>query len=89
MRGEYNMEIFLYGVLNGAPATRNRHIRQANEIQRAVYERWHLENPWSWKRKHLAWFLTNNLDKYSKPTQYYYLLTARLIASRRAKTWRF
>lgn len=58
------MEVFLAGVLPGSHATRQRHLRQAKFIYAEIAERWHRGTPWSWQRKHLAWFL-----KHSRHTQ--------------------
>ncbi|NIE73957.1 hypothetical protein F3J45_05790 [Pantoea sp. Ap-967] len=87
MAKSFDMSIFLEGVLSGAPATRNRHIRQAIAIQAAIYDRWGRENPWNWKRKHVVWILAHHLTRHSAPTRYYYLLTIRLIEQRMERTW--
>ena len=73
------------GVLTGAHATRQRHIRQAKTIQAAISNRWQLDNPWAWRHKHLIWFLS----KQTAGSHYYYLLTLRLIARRLGKRWSF
>lgn len=85
MNKPFDMEIFLAGVLTGAHATRERHIRQAKVIQSAIACRWRLENPWRWKDKHLHWFLTQHLEGCSEPTRYYYYLTVKLIKARLVK----
>ncbi|MDF3160264.1 hypothetical protein P3C24_04740 [Pseudomonas proteolytica] len=87
MNKPFDMEIFLAGVLTGAHATRERHIRQAKTIQAAISNRWHKDNPWTWQQKHLIWFLTCHLQHCADPTHYYYGLTARLIAQRVGKRW--
>ena len=81
------MELFLAGALTGAHATRERHVRQAKAIQEAISKRWHRDNPWTWQRKHLSWFLTQHVSHRAKTTRHYYLLTARLIANRLGKPW--
>lgn len=85
----FNMEVFLAGVLTGAHATRKRHLRQAIAIQAAISNRWHKENPWTWQRKHLDWFLNQHIKQLAKSTVYYYLLTINLIAIRLNKPWKF
>ena len=89
MSKPFDMELFLAGVLTGSHATRQRHLRQAAIIQAAIAERWQRETPWSWQRKHVAWFLEHRLDRRSGATRYYYLLTARLLARRLEKSWAF
>ena len=41
MSKPFDMELFLRGVLTGAHATRQRHLRQAKAIQAAISDRWH------------------------------------------------
>lgn len=89
MSEEFEIEVFLAGVLTGSPATRQRHLRQAKVIQAAIAERWQRESPWGWKRKHLAWFLKHHVNKRGEGTRYYYLLTVRLITMRLEKPWAF
>jgi hypothetical protein len=89
MTKPFDMEVFLSGVLTGANATRQRHLRQAKIIQAAIAERWQRETPWSWRRKHLDWFLKQRMAQRSQTTRYYYLLTLRLIARRLEMTWTF
>jgi hypothetical protein len=89
MNKPFDMKIFLAGMLTGAHATRDRHIRQAEAIQATISERWRRENPWTWQRKHLAWFLDHHVSQGSVPTRYYYLLTIRLIVIRLKKSWMF
>ena len=79
MSKSFDMGLFLAAVLTGSHATRQRHVRQANIIQAEIAERWRLETPWAWQRKHVAWFLEYHLDQRSKATRYYYLLTVRLL----------
>ena len=88
MTKPFDMELFLAGVLTGAHGTRERHIRQAKTIQAAINSRWHKHNPWTWKQKHIAWFLNQHLKR-AKSTRYYYLLTARLITNRLGRSWQF
>jgi len=87
MNKPFNMELFLEGVMTGSPATRKRHLLQAKAIQRAIKERWQLENPWPWKRKHLLWFQTLSRSKHARATAYYYSLTIEIIVKRLGKTW--
>ena len=85
MKAEFDMALFLSPVLNGARATRQRHIRQAERMHEAIRERWSCATPWSWKEKHIRWFLEHYL-RYSAPaTVYYYVLTAGLIRRRKAQ----
>ncbi|PVZ58802.1 hypothetical protein C9422_12305 [Pseudomonas sp. B1(2018)] len=89
MSKPFDMELFLTGVLAGSPATRQRHLRQANTIQAAIADRWQRENPWTWQRKHLAWFLNHHLNQHAESTRYYYLLTTQLLIYRLGKSWQF
>lgn len=89
MTKPFDMALFLAGVLIGAHATRERHLRQANAIQEAISNRWHRDNPWTWQRKHLVWFLNKHLSQHADSTRYYCILTARLIAKRLGKEWKF
>ena len=89
MNKPFDMEIFLAEVLTGAHATRERHIRQAKTIQAAISERWNRDNPWTWQRKHLVWFLNHPKNSNSKSTRYYYLLTIQLLTLRLGKSWQF
>ncbi|AVU78277.1 hypothetical protein CRX69_25040 [Pseudomonas rhizophila] len=88
MSKTFDMELFLASVLTGSYTTRQRHLRQAKIIQTTIVNRWNLENPWIWQRKHLIWFLNNSANNKSTSTHYYYVLTARLIVSRLKKGWR-
>lgn len=83
----FDMELFLAGVLTGSHTTRQRHLRQAKIIQAAISARWQRDNPWTWQRKHLAWFHKHYLENHSDTTRYYYKLTIQLIAYRLAKPW--
>ncbi|UVM21168.1 hypothetical protein [Pseudomonas wadenswilerensis] len=89
MSKRFDMELFLAGVLTGSHATRQRHLRQAKVIQAAIAGRWQRKTPWAWQRKHIAWFLQECLSQRSEATQYYYLLTVRLLAFRLEKAWLF
>ena len=89
MSKPFDMELFLGGFLTGSYATRQRHLRQAKLIQAEVSERWQLETPWSWKRKHMVWFLEHHLVGRCEATRSYYLLTVRLLARRLEKPWVF
>jgi len=89
MSKPFDMELFLAGVLTGSHATRQRHVRQAKIIQVEIAERWQRENPWTWQKKHVVWFLENCLSEHSQATQYYYVLTVRLLALRLEKSWVF
>ena len=88
MSKQFDMELFLAGVLTGSHATRQRHLRQAIAIQAAILERWQRNNPWAWQQKHLVWFLKERLNDRSETTRYYYRLTAELITKRIGKQWR-
>lgn len=83
------MELFLAGVLTGAHDTRVRHIRQAKAIHGAISNRWQRDNPWTWQRKHLAWFLDTHVNTRAESTRYYYLLTINLLTIRLGKAWQF
>lgn len=89
MSKPFDMELFLAAVLTGSYSTRQRHLRQAKLIQAEIAERWLLETPWVWKRKHLAWFLEYRLARRCEASRYYYLLTVRLLARRLEKPWVF
>ncbi|WP_348748925.1 hypothetical protein [Pseudomonas rhodesiae] len=84
MKSEFDMALFLSPVLKGAYATRQRHIRQAERMHEAIRERWGCATPWSWKEKHVRWFMNRYLRGSAPATVYYFELTARLI--RRAKS---
>lgn len=85
----FDMELFLAAVLTGSYATRQRHLRQAKLIQAEIAERWQLETPWAWQKKHMTWFLEHRLAGRCAATRYYYLLTVRLLAGRLKKPWVF
>lgn len=87
MSKPFDMEIFMSGVLTGAHVTRERHIRQAKTIQAGISERWNRDSPWTWRRKHLAWFCDQKLSKRSSMTRYYYTLTIKLIEIRLGKSF--
>nr|WP_124365472.1 hypothetical protein [Pseudomonas sp. R1-43-08] len=87
MSKPFDMELFLSGVLTGSNATRKRHLRQAKIIQTAISERWQRDNPWTWKQKHLVWFLNHRMDDRAEETRYYYRLTVQLITLRLRKSW--
>ena len=89
MSKQFDMELFLAGVLTGSQATQQRHVRQAKIIQAEIAERWQLEAPWTWKRKHVAWFLEHRMSPRSAATRYHYLLSVRLLARRPEKSWAF
>ncbi|MBH3397252.1 hypothetical protein [Pseudomonas monteilii] len=89
MSKPFDMELFLAGVLTGSHSTRQRHVRQAKIIQAEIAERWQLETPWGWQKKHVAWFLDHRLARRCKATRYYYLLTVRLLARRLERAWIF
>ncbi|UTL90838.1 hypothetical protein [Pseudomonas fluorescens] len=88
MSKQFDMKLFLAGVLTGSQATQQRHVRQANIIQAEIAERRQRETPWAWQRKHLVWFLEQRLKERSGASQYNYLLTVRLRA-RRLKSYGF
>jgi hypothetical protein len=88
MNKPFDIELFLTGVISGSTATRRRHLRQAKKIQAAIFERWQRDNPWTWQRKHLEWFLNHHMQRYSEATLYYYRLTLKMIILRLEKSWR-
>nr|WP_242548480.1 hypothetical protein [Pseudomonas putida] len=87
MNNAFDMELFLAGVLSGAHATRQRHLRQARFIQAAIATRWHRQSPWAWQRKHVTWFLAHSIKSRSEQTKYSYKLTMALIIKRLNKPW--
>jgi hypothetical protein len=89
MSKPFDMELFLAGVLTGAHATRERHISQAKAIQVSIADRWHRDNPWTWQRKHLVWFIRHRIERHAESTQYYYILTINLISQSLEKSWNF
>ncbi|MFD3206308.1 hypothetical protein [Pseudomonas sp. LS_2] len=89
MSKPFDMELFVAGVLTGSYATRQRHVRQAKFIQAEIAERWQRATPWTWQRKHVAWFLEHRISQRSEATRYYYVLTARLLARRLKTSWVF
>ena len=85
----FDMELFLAGVLTGSYTTRKRHLRQAKVIQATISDRWRRDNPWTWQRKHLVWFLNQQVNQRAESTRYYYLLTMHLLTLRLGKSWQF
>ncbi|PMU93111.1 MULTISPECIES: hypothetical protein [unclassified Pseudomonas] len=86
MTAEFDIALFLRPVLKGAHATQQRHIRQAERMHEVIRERWGCATPWSWREKHVRWFLEHYLRCSAPATIYYYELTAVLIRRRKAKT---
>lgn len=82
MSKPFDMALFMSGVLNGSKATKQRHLRQSLAIQAAIQNRWQRDNPWSWKTKHIRWFIVHHLKNRSAYTRYYYQLTIQLIQKR-------
>ncbi len=82
MTAEFDIALFLRPVLKGAHATQQRHIRQAERMHEVIRERWGCTTPYSWKEKHVRWFLQHHLRCSAPSTVYYYALTARLIKVR-------
>ena len=89
MSKAFDMELLLAGVLTGSHSTRQRHLRQAEAIQTAIAERWQRDNPRTWQKKHLVWFLNHHLNQRTDSTRYYYLLTIQLLIHRLGKSWQF
>ena len=83
MTSAFDMALFLSPVLKGAHATRQRHIRQAERMQEAIGRRWGCATPYSWKEKHVRWFLQHHLRCSAPATVYYSELTTALIRRRR------
>jgi len=73
MSEPFDMEVFLGSVMSGSQTTRQRHLRQAKAIQAAIAVRWHRDNPWTWRRKHLVWFLSQYVNQRAESTRYYYI----------------
>jgi len=48
MNKQFDMDLFLAGVLIGSQVTRQRHLRQAKFIHAEIEERWQRATPWSW-----------------------------------------
>lgn len=86
MMAEFDIALFLRPVLRGAHATQQRHIRQAERIQKVIRERWGCTTPWSWREKHTRWFFEHYLRRSAPATVYYYELTAGLIRKRLEST---
>jgi hypothetical protein len=78
----FDMTLFLSGVLDGSKPTQQRHLRQARIMQAAIQQRWQRDNPWTWRLKHVRWFLVHHLKDHSEATRYYYRLTTLLIWKR-------
>ncbi|WP_414157685.1 hypothetical protein [Pseudomonas sp. BNK-15] len=89
MSKPFDIELFMSAMLTGSHATQKRHLRQAKIIQVEIAKRWQRDTPWAWQKKHVTWFLEHRLNRRSKATRYYYLLTVHLIAQRLEKTWKF
>ncbi|KAB0734552.1 hypothetical protein F7O88_21610 [Pseudomonas aeruginosa] len=89
MNKQFDMALFLSGVLTGSHATQQRHLRQAKTIQQEIAGRWQRATPWTWQRKHLVWFLGHRLACHSEVTRYHYLLTVRLLCRRLGTSWVF
>lgn len=85
MTAEFGIALFLRPVLKGAHATQQRHIRQAERMHEVIRERWGCATPWSWREKHVRWFLEHYLRCSAPATIYYYELTAGLIRRRKAQ----
>lgn len=85
MTFEFDIALFLSPVLKGAHATQQRHIRQAERMHEAIRERWGCATPWSWREKHVGWFLNHYLSGSAPATLYYFELTARLIRGAKSK----
>ena len=81
----FDMRLFLEAVLTGSHATRQRHIRQAQTIQKAIRKRFGRDNPWRWQLKHFRWFEEQHLKSRSPATRSYYQLTEWLIIKRLGK----
>ncbi|PYB69395.1 hypothetical protein DMX11_24825 [Pseudomonas sp. LB-090624] len=82
MKKAFDMALFLSGVLKGSQPTQQRHLRQARIMLAAINHRWQRDTPWTWRQKHLRWFLTQYLKDHSDNARYCYLLTARLVWKR-------
>jgi len=89
MNKVFDMELFLAAVLTGSHSTQQRHLRQAKIIQAEIANRWQRETPWTWRRKHLIWFLEHCVAGRSEAARYYYLLTVRLLVRRLKASWSF
>ena len=85
MTKSFDMRLFLDALLTGSHTTRQRHIRQAQTMQKAIRQRFGRDNPWNWQLKHFRWFEEQYLKSHSPATRYYYQLTERLIIKRLRK----
>jgi len=85
---QFDMSLFMCGVLSGSPASRRRHISQAKVMQTAIAKRWQNATPWEWKLKHVQWFLNVFLINRAPSTHYRYVLTTKLILKRMEKIGR-
>lgn len=85
MSNFFDMRLFLSGVLEGSKTTQKRHLQQAKIVQVAIHDRWQKDNPWSWQRKHIRWFMKQHLKGHSEASRYYYRLTIFLICKRLGK----
>ncbi|PMZ92906.1 MULTISPECIES: hypothetical protein [unclassified Pseudomonas] len=82
MSKPFDITLFLSGVLTGSKSSQQRHLRQARIMQMAIKQRWRNDNPWTWRKKHVDWYLRVHLKEHSASTRYYYQLTILLICKR-------
>lgn len=85
MTKSFDMGLFLDAVLTGSHASRQRHTKQAQTMQKALRKRFDRDNPWSWQLKHFRWFEEHHLKSRSPATRYYYRLTEWLVIKRLGK----
>jgi len=82
MSKQFDIALFLSGVLSGSNSTQQRHLRQARIMQMAIKQRWSKDNPWTWRKKHVDWYFRIKLKEHSASTRYYYRLTTLLLCKR-------
>jgi hypothetical protein len=70
------------------PVATREHNARASTMACAIFERWHV-GPYSWKAKHLRWFLTYVGGIQAPSTRYRFWLTVRrlLVALDRERDW--
>lgn len=78
MTSEFDIALFLHPMLKDTHATPQRHIRQAERMNEVIREHWGCATPWSWREKHVRWFMEHYLLCSAPATVYCYELIAGL-----------